>query len=196
MDRNLTVDTHNYWELPSKFVEVSNPDMVRCIAINKNNPHCLVPRPYILNFAGMNMPILHLDHHGSMEKKERVMLRDCSIADVICWHKGREAYIWLSGNSSINVYHTAINIDTIYIVGQNRISYSDNRDMGTAAEHYTNINFPTTVYVYSDRPVHIYGYSYDRKFCDYAVPNIRFHVRNTIVNKMRELYPMLTFTGW
>lgn len=191
---NVRAVTNNYYELPNEWVKASSPSMIRCIAFNSNQ--CIVPKDYILNFSGMNMPILHLDNFGSMEKEKRAMLTDSTVTDVICWHKDRIAYIWLN-NSSVTTYHTATNIDTIYIVGQNRVDYvNDKACTGVAAKHYTNSKCPTTVCVHSDRPINIYGYSYDRDFCEYKTPNVTFHVRSSIYSHMKEKYPMLTFTSW
>lgn len=190
--QNLYSITQNYWNEPNAFVEVTNPNMISCVAFNRDVPDSILPIPYILNFKGLNLPILHLDYFGEMVNGRRVMFTNCNIGEIICWHKGRAAYIW-ANNSTITTYHLATNIDTVYIVGQNRPTYNDRCYMGAAAEHYRDSNVPTYVCCHSDRPLNIYGYSYDRDICDYATPNVVFKVRNSLLSHMQSLYPMLTF---
>lgn len=192
--QNLYSITKNYWEEPNNFIEVSNPNMISCIAFNKNVPDSILPIPYILNFKGLNLQLLHLDYYGDMLKDRRVMFINCNIDEVVCWHRGRAAYIWTQ-NSTIGTYHLATNIDTIYIVGQNKVMYGDRCYMDAYANHFKNSNTPTVVCCHSDRPLNIYGYSYDRDICDYSNPSIIFKVRASLVSHMQSLYPMLTFTS-
>ena len=192
--QNLYSITPEYWDEPNDFIEVSNPNMISCIAFNKNVPDSILPIPYILNFKGLNMSRLHLDYYGDMLKERRVMFTNCNINEVVCWHRGRAAYIWTQ-NSTIGTYHLATNIDTIYIVGQNKVMYGDKCYMDKYADHFVNSGSPTVICCHSDRPLNIYGYSYDNDICDYATPSIIFKVRASLLSHMQSLYPMLTFVS-
>ena len=73
--------------------------------------------------------------------------------------------------------------------------YGDKCYMDKYAEHFVNSGSPTVICCHSDRPLNIYGYSYDNDICDYATPSIIFKVRASLVSHMQSLYPMLTFVS-